>query len=191
MIRELDTSQQQQLSIALLCIAVIAVLSVTVVPIWLVNASYQEHIDGLGSRLQAYDRVAERDASLVPRFEALKRAQLSGGHYLRSETVAVAGAELQSMVKKIASANGSQILSTQTLPAVQEEGYVRVTLKLRMRGELASVLQSLHALETANVYLFIDKLSMRDRGIRSRPGQAVVKPMDCDFELTAFMPDRS
>lgn len=190
MIRALDARQQRQLAIALLGAALVALLSVTVLPVWLVNAAYQERIDTLGSRLQAYARVTERDAGLVPRFEALKRAQLSGGHYLRSETAAVAGAELQSLVKKIAGANGSQILSTQILPAVPEDGFVRVTLKLRMRGELESVLKSLHALESASVFLFIDKLSLRDSGIRARPRQVIVKPMDADFDLVAYMPEQ-
>ena len=190
MIRALDARQQRQLAIALLGAALVGLLSVTVLPVWLVNAAYQERIDTLGSRLQAYARVTERDAGLVPRFEALKRAQLSGGHYLRSETAAVAGAELQSLVKKIAGANGSQILSTQILPAVPEDGFVRVTLKLRMRGELESVLKSLHALESASVFLFIDKLSLRDSGIRARPRQVIVKPMDADFDLVAYMPEQ-
>ncbi len=190
MIRSLDAGQQRQLAIALLGLAVIALLSATVLPVWLVNASYQERIDTLGSRLQAYARVTERDAGLVPRFEALKRAQLTGGHYLGSETVAVAGAELQSLAKKLATANGSQILSTQILPAVSEDGFVRVALRLRMRGELESVLKSLHAIESANVFLFIDKLSLRDSGIRARPRQVIVKPMDADFDLIAYMPEQ-
>jgi len=191
MMRALDQREQRLVAIALLAVSLGVLLSVTVLPVWVVNASYQERIESLGGRLQAYARVTERDADLVPRFEALKRSQLRGGHYLRSETVPAAGAELQGLLKKLAGANGSQILSTQILPAAPEEGFVRVTLKVRMRGELASVLKSLHAMETANVFLFIDKLSMRDSGIGRRPRQIVVKPMDVDFDLVAYMPDRS
>lgn len=190
MIRTLDKRQQRHVALALLALSVAALLSVTVVPVWVVNSSYQERIDSLSSRLQAYERVTERDAGLMPRFEAVKRAQLNGGHYLRSKAVAVAGAELQSMVKKIAAANGSQVLSTQILPAAAEKGFVRITLKVRMRGELEGVLTSLHAMETNDVFLFIDQVSIRGRGVSRRAREVVVKPMDVDFELTAYMPDR-
>ena len=187
----LNAKQQTQLAISLLAIAIITVLCVTVLPAWRINASFQNQIDSLSSRLQVYDRITASDANLIPQFEAIKQAQLTGGHYLRSETVAVAGAELQRMVKEIAAANGSQILSTQILPTTQDQGFVEITLKVRMRGELWSVLESFHSIETNDVYLFIDNASIRDSGVGRRPRQLIVKLMDADFELTAYMPDIS
>jgi type II secretory pathway pseudopilin PulG len=187
----LNARQQRHLATSLLAIAIIAVLSVTVLPAWRISSSFQNQIDSLSNRLQAYDRITANDANLIPQFEAIKQAQLRGGHYLRSETVAVAGAELQRIVKEIAAANGSQILSTQILPTTQDQGFVEITLKVRMRGELWSVLDAFHSIETNDVYLFIDRLSIRDSGVGRRPRQLVVKLMDADFELTAYMPDIS
>ena len=191
MFEMLNARQQRQLATSLLAIAIIAVLSVTALPAWRISSSFQNQIDSLSTRLQAYERITANDASLIPPFEAIKQAQLTGGHYLRSETVAVAGAELQRMVKEIATTNGSQILSTQILPATQDQGFIEITLKVRMRGELWSVLESFHSIETNDVYLFIDNVSIRDSGIGRRPRQQFVKLMDADFELTAYMPDIS
>ena len=191
MFEMLNARQQRQLATSLLAIAIIAVLSITALPAWRISSSFQNQIDSLSIRLQTYERITANDASLIPQFEALKQEQLTGGHYLRSETVAVAGAELQRMVKEIAAANGSQILSTQILPAKQDQGFVEITLKVRMRGELWSVLESFHSIETNDVYLFIDNVSVRDSGIGRRPRQQFVKLMDADFELTAYMPDIS
>ena len=187
----LNARQQRQLATSLLAIAIIAILSVTALPAWRISSSFQNQIDSLSTRLQAYERITANDASLIPKFEAIKQAQLTGGHYLRSETAAVAGAELQRMVKEIAAANGSQILSTQILPATQDQGFIEITLKVRMRGELWSVLESFHSIETNDVYLFIDNASIRDSGVGRRPRQLVVKLMDADFELAAYMPDIS
>ena len=191
MFEMLNARQQRQLATSLLAIAIIAVLSITALPAWRISSSFQNQIDSLSIRLQTYERITANDASLIPQFEALKQEQLTGGHYLRSETVAVAGAELQRMVKEIATANGSQILSTQILPAKQDQGFIEITLKVRMRGELWSVLESFHSIETNDVYLFIDNVSVRDSGIGRRPRQQFVKLMDADFELTAYMPDIS
>jgi general secretion pathway protein M len=191
MFEMLNARQHRQLATSLLAIAIIAVLSITALPAWRISSSFQNQIDSLSIRLQTYERITANDASLIPQFEALKQAQLTGGHYLRSETVAVAGAELQRMVKEIATANGSQILSTQILPAKQDQGFIEITLKVRMRGELWSVLESFHSIETNDVYLFIDNVSVRDSGIGRRPRQQFVKLMDADFELTAYMPDIS
>lgn len=191
MIARLDNKQRQQLAIALLAAAVVVILSLTAVPIWLANASYRSDIDQLHGRLQTYYRVAARDADLLPQFEQLKQSQLSDGHYLRSETAAVAGAELQRMAKEITGANQVQILSTQIMPASHEQGFIKVTLKVRLRGTLKGVLRSLYDMETNDIFLFLDNISMRDSTAARRPRQIVIKQMETDFDLIAYMPDIS
>ena len=189
MIRQLDNKQRQQLAVALLIVVLGIILSVTAMPLWLANASYRADIDQLNTRLQTYRRVTTRDANLLPQFEQLKHSQLTDGHYLRSETAAVAGAELQRMVKEIAAANQAQILSTQILPASPEQGFVQITLKVRLRGTYEGVLRSLYDMETNDIFLFLDNISMRDSTAARRPRQIEIRKMDADFDLVAYMPD--
>ena len=189
MIRQLDNKQRQQLAVALLVVVLGIILSVTAMPLWLANASYRADIDQLNTRLQTYRRVTTRDANLLPQFEQLKHSQLTDGHYLRSETAAVAGAELQRMVKEIAGANQAQILSTQILPASPGQGFVQITLKVRLRGTFEGVLRSLYDMETNDIFLFLDNISMRDSTAARRPRQIEIRTMDADFDLVAYMPD--
>lgn len=189
MIGQLNNKQRQQLAIALLVVALGIILSVTAMPLWLANASYRVEIDQLNTRLQTYRRVTTRDANLLPQFEQLKHSQLTDGHYLRSETAAVAGAELQRMVKEIAGANQAQILSTQILPASPGQGFVQITLKVRLRGTLEGVLRSFYDMETNDIFLFLDNISMRDSTAPRRPRQIEIRQMDADFDLVAYMPD--
>lgn len=189
MIRQLDNKQRQQLAVALLVVVLGIILSVTAMPLWLANASYRADIDQLNTGLQTYRRVTTRDANLLPQFEQLKHSQLTDGHYLRSETAAVAGAELQRMVKEIAGANQAQILSTQILPASPEQGFVQITLKVRLRGTYEGVLRSLYDMETNDIFLFLDNISMRDSTAARRPRQIQIRKMDADFDLVAYMPD--
>jgi hypothetical protein len=125
MIEKLDRKRQRQLAIAILAGAVIAVLTVTAGPVWMANASRQAALDDAHERLQRYQQIAARD-QLLPQYEALLRKQRSAGNHLRSETSAVAGAELQRLVKTITGRNQAQILSTQLLPVTEEQGFLRV-----------------------------------------------------------------
>jgi general secretion pathway protein M len=184
MIEKLDRKRQRQLAIAILAGAVIAVLTVTAGPVWMANASRQAALDDAHERLQRYQQIAARDQELLPQYEALLRKQRSAGNHLRS-----AGAELQRLVKTITGRNQAQILSTQLLPVTEEQGFLRVALKVRLRGDLTAVLQSLYDIETDDVFMFLDNVALRDNLIGRT--QARVRPMEAEFELVAYMPEAS
>ncbi len=191
MIDKLDRQQQRFLAIAILAAVVTAILLATAGPIWVANNSRQATLGQAYERLQRYQHIAARDAELLPQYEALLRRQREAGNHLRSETSALAGAELQRIVKTVTGSNQAQIMSTQLLPASEQDGFLRVALKVRLRGELPAILRSLYDLETNDVYMFVDDLALRDNtgGRRTIPGQA--PPMDAEFELVAYMPEVS
>lgn len=191
MIDRLDARLQRRLAAGLLVAAVVAVLGVTVLPVWSANASRQATLDELQERLQRYEHVAARDQSLLPEYEALRERQMAAGNYLKSGTVAVAGAELQRRMTDIAAANQVQILSTQILPPAGETGFVRIAIKVRLRGPLPALLQSLYDIETDEVFMFLDHISMTDRMAGRSTNQTGMRPMDAEFELAAYMPDVS
>jgi general secretion pathway protein M len=191
MIRELDTQRQRQLAISILAVAIVLLVSVTVLPLWLANASRQNTLDQLQTRLLRYEQVSARDSGLLPRYEELKHAQMSAGNYLKSSTVAVAGAELQRLAKDITATNNAQMISTQILPAANEQGFIRVALRVRLRGPLTAILKSFYDIETNGVFMFLDNVNLRESSARRRPGQIETYPMDAEFELIAYMPDIS
>lgn len=191
MIEKLDRKQQRHLAIGILAGVVIATLLVTAGPVWLANSSRQALLDDAYERLQRYQRIATRDAELLPQYEAQLQKQRQAGNHLRSETSAVAGAELQGIVKAISTANQAQIMSTQVLPVSEQNGFLRVALKVRLRGDLPAILRSLYDMETNDVYMFVDDLMLRDNMAGSRPINGQVRPMDAEFELIAYMPEVS
>ena len=189
MIEKLDNKQQRQLAIGILAGIVIAVLMITAGPLCIANMSRQATLDEAHERLQRYEQISARDQELLPRYEALLQKQRSTGKHLRSETSAMAGAELQRIVKNITGGNQARILSTQLLPVSEEQGFLRVSLKVRLRGTLPALLQSLYDIETGDVYMFVDNVALRDNMIgRSGPQ---VRAMDAEFELVAYMPEPS
>ena len=191
MIGKLQKKQSRQLAIGILAGAVIGALAITAGPVWLANASRQAALDDAHERLGRYQQIAERDQELLPQYQALLQKQRAAGNHLRSETSAVAGAELQRLVKAITGGNKAQILSTQLLPVSEEQGFLRVALKVRLRGTLPSILQSLYDIETDDVYMFVDDLALRDNMTARARQQNIIPPMDAEFELVAYMPEAS
>ena len=191
MIADLDAKQQRQLAIGLLVLAVIVFLGVTAGPVWYANASRQAALDQAQERLQRYEQIAARDTQLLPQYEALRQAQKSAGNQLRSDTAAVAGAELQRRVKDITAVHQAQIVSTQILPVASEEGFVRIALRVRLRGVLPSILRSLYDIETNDVHMFLDNLSLRNNAAGLRQRQLLNRPMEAEFDLIAYMPEES
>ena len=191
MIERLNDKQQQRLAVAILGVAVAVVASLTVLPIYAANASRQDTLDQAQARLVRYQHIAERDQELLPQYESLRSRQKSAGNHLRSDTVAVAGAELQRLIKQITARHKAQIMSTQILPAAEEEGFVRIAIKVRVRGLLPAILQSVYDVETNDVHMFVDNLAIRNNAAASRSRQLAMLPMDADFDLIAYMPEES
>ena len=179
----------RQLALAILLAVVAVFLLMTILPVYLANASRQARLDDINERLQRYEQIAARDRDLLPQYEARLAKQKVAGNHLRSETAALAGAELQRLVKSISAANQAQIQSTQILPVGEEQGFQRVAIKVRLRGTLPAILASFYDLETSDLYLFVDNVNLSDNRIgRSK---AELRQMEADFDLVAYMPEES
>lgn len=189
------TSNQRVLAVGLLVVAVIGVLGITVAPVYVANASRQGQLDDMGERLARYEQVIERDQSLLPQYEAAIRRQRSAGNHLRSGTSALAGAELQRLVESISAANKAQIVSRQILPIAEEEGFQRIAIRVRLRGPLPAILGSFYAIETHDVFLFLDNIVLRDNMAGRVPArgqqQVQLRSMDAEFDLIGYMPEES
>jgi general secretion pathway protein M len=191
MIEKLDRKQRKQLAIGILAGLVIALLTMTAGPVWVANASRQSALNDANERLHRYQQITARDQELLPQYQALLRKQRSAGNHLRSETSAVAGAELQRLVKTITGRNKARILSTQPLPVSEEQGFLRVALKVRLQGELPAILKSLYDIETGDVYMFVENVTLRDNMSGRSNNRGQLRPMDAEFELIAYMPEAS
>lgn len=188
MIGQLTAAQERKLAIGILGMVVLLLLALIIVPVWHANAAHAARIDQMQTRLQALRSTAAAAAALRPRYEQLVRSHAAAGHHLKSDTEAVAAAELQRIVKTITGNNATQILTTQVLPAAEEQGFIRVALKVRVRGPLDGIVQSIYDIEASQTFLFLDKLSLRDGARRRFRGTAEVNQFDADLDLLAYMP---
>jgi general secretion pathway protein M len=186
-IGQLTRDQERKLAVGILGMVVVLLLALVVVPVWDANADYDMQIDQLRAKLKTLQSRAAADATLRPRYEQLVRSHAASGHHLKSDTEAVAAAELQRIVKTITSKNATQILTTQMLPTAEEQGFIRVALKVRVRGPFEGIVQSIYDIEANQTFLFLDKLSLRDGARRRIRGTIEVNQFDADFDLIAYM----
>ena len=190
MIDSLTKKQRQLLALAILALVVVTIFTLTIVPLWALNKHYLDTIDDLDSRLQILQRTASAGIELRTQHEQLKRSLASNRHYLKSTSEASAAANLQSVIKRIAGANGMEVLSTQILPTNKKSDFTRVALKVHTRSRLNNTVRVFHALETGQPYLFIENISVR--GIsRSRQRKTTGQVLNVDFDLIGYMLQQS
>ena len=192
MIEKLDRRQRRLLALAILLLALALVFSITVLPVLLANQHYRDTIAGLEGRLQQLQRAAAIGDTLQPQYEQLKRWKTSDAQYLKSNSAALAAAELQRLVKRIIVSKNAEVVSTQILTTRQEEGFDRVALKVRIRGELENIIQAFYVIETGEPFVFMDNVSVRaSRGRRVRGQAPTLQKLDIDMELIGYMPHSS
>jgi general secretion pathway protein M len=89
--------------------------------------------------------------------------------YFDAETPALAGARLQSEVQEMVRSAGARPISTQILPADQDEQPPRVRIRTQLQGSTDQLLDVLYRIESARPFLFVDQLSIRSTTPRAAP----------------------
>jgi hypothetical protein len=166
-------------------------LCITILPIALANNTYNSEIEQLHERLLRLNNISSQDEELQRRYAELRRSQTTRGYLLQGDSEAVASASLQRILKDIVIANDTQLMSTQILAATEEESLTRVSLRVRIRGPLPGLVQSLYELEANSVLLFLDNVSIRttvsiQQRLRASNNNL---PFEANFDLTAYMTD--
>lgn len=132
-------------------------------PLFDIFGGYRETVAQADDQLPRLRRLAAAAPSLraeltrIERDPSARTRQLSGGGD------ALAAADLQNRLGRIAAANNVVLRSTQILPAQEEEGFRRIAVRVALEGDTAALLKILHSLETAPTLLFIDNLEVRAR----------------------------
>jgi len=188
-VENMDASRQRQIAVGLLVIAAILLLCVTILPVTLANRALNGEIETLHGRLQRLETIASQDEELRARYTKLRQNQATRGYFLQGDSEAVASAELQRILKNITTAHGTQLMSTQILPAVTEDSLTRVSLRIRIRGPVEGLVESLYELESNLALLFLDNISIRTAvSVRQRLRVANNNlPFEANFDLTAYM----
>ena len=192
MIRQWDQKQQKYLAVVILALVVTAIVLTITIPVWKINNHYSDIIDDMSHRLTVLKRTTIEGRSLEPQYEKLKRYHSSDKRYLKSTSESLAAAEIQQLIKAIIVPTDGEILSTQIINNKKDDPVHRITLKVRLRGSLSSLVTIIYKIETGNPYLFVENLNIRSRLInrrRVRNKDVEEKPtvLDVQFDVSGYI----
>jgi general secretion pathway protein M len=201
MMQTLSQGKRRLLALLILALALGLVYALAVTPLLSLNTHYLDRIDDLERRLRILDNKLASGDQLRSQQDHLKKQLDRNEQYLKSATEALAGADLQRIVKRQAQLSACEIMSTQPLPSSQDAGFNTVALKVRMRGKIDNLVRLFHSLETGKPHLFIDNLSIRSRIQHARKidyqnGKNarvidMVETLDVEFDLKGYMMKQS
>jgi Tfp pilus assembly protein PilO len=137
--------------------------------------------------LRRFQQVAAR----LPRLEAdrasLKQALSAQDGYLKATSDSLIAAEMQGLIKTIADRSGSQLKSTQILPAHEQNGFRRVTARVEIVGTADALERIWYAMESGVPFLFVDTFDIEARPVQRKDRSAPpMIALDVRFVVSAY-----
>ncbi len=181
---------QHWLALALLILMLLIVLFSAIVPLVSTGLDYHEQKKELAFRLQRVRHIVAGKDRVIENIERIKQQYQSQNYFSTRNTVALASADLQKFVKSAISQAGGQLTSTQVLAGSSENGFNRVTVKVRMSGDIDILHSVLHEIETAVPVMIVDQIDIRPvRGKRNRKTRKIEQSnkLNISFQVVGFM----
>lgn len=154
--------------------------------------NYDAEVDRLQSRLQTLNRMLTTREDLEAKIRQIRQDPSINIYALKQTSPTLAATDLQQRVKEAVESNGGELISTQILPVVEEEGFVQVIISIRMNGDTEIMYKVLHDLESEKPLIFIDNLQITARTVRQRrrsrdtPPETTVQ-LTAQFDLAGYI----
>jgi general secretion pathway protein M len=185
-----EISYQRWLALGLLALVLLIVIFVAIVPLVSTGLGYHEQKQELAFRLQRSKQIVARKDDVVENIDRIKQQYQSLNYFSTRDTVALASADLQKFIKSSISQAGGQLTSTQVLPSSSESGFNRMTVKVRMSGDIEDLRSVLYEIETSVPVMIVDQIDIRPvRGKRNRKTRKIEpsNKLNVNFQVTGFM----
>ena len=189
---ELTNNPQTQrwLAVGLLAFVVLLVGLILVVPIISKGLELHETKDNLAFTLKKYEQILAGKDAIVGNIAAIKQQHEEQGYFNDQGTSALASAQMQEFIKQAIVQAGGQLSSTQVLPPNTKDKFSRITVSVRMTGNIEVLRAVLYKLETATPLMVIDQLDIRPmRSVRNRLTRQIEpsNELNINFQAIGFM----
>ncbi|MCK5191111.1 MAG: type II secretion system protein M [Methylococcales bacterium] len=188
-----DISYQRWLALGLLVLVLLLVIFVVISPLVSTGLEYYEQKQELAFRLQRSINIVARKDSVAENVERIKQQYQQQNYFSTRDTEALTSADLQKFIKTAISQAGGQLTSTQVLPGRNEDGLNRVTVKVRMSGDIEALRSVLHDIESSVPILIVDQIDIRPvRGKRNRKTRKIESSnqLNINFQVAGFMREK-
>lgn len=180
----LGPAYQRFLAVSILGLLIWGVISWIILPIADGFSTRSEEIKDLQFRLVQLENVNERrDRDLPERLESIERYDALG-LLLPEASERLATANLQARIGRMLDQRSVQIVSNQSVASKFESELTKISIRLRVVGDLESTQAALHAIELATPYLFVDELELRPS---NRQASETATQLESSLSLSAYM----
>ena len=189
-----DKDKQRPLAYLLLVVALILFYYVFFHRFILTHMALSEQAEQLTEAELRYRAAIAQKPELQQEIAGLRRAQSESDYFLEQENANLASSELTTRLKEVISLHAEdteacRVLSQQNMRDNTEERFQRVSIKVRMRCEIADLNRVLFHLEDGTPYLFVDNLTIFRQITRRRRDRELVqeKMLDVRFDLSGYI----
>lgn len=188
------SNQQRWLAVGLLAAVIVLFIVLAIAPLVSTSMEYYAEKKDLRFRLQRYQQIVARKTEVDQSIEQLKEQYQSQGYFNNSDTVALASAGIQRLIKNAVVQAGGELTSSQVLPSRSEDGLSRITVKVRISGDMEVLRGVLYEIENAKPVMIIDEVDIRPvRGRRNRRTRRIEpsNKLNVNFEVVGFMREQT
>ena len=181
---------QRWLAVGLLVFVGLLFLLILVVPIISKGLELNETKENLAFTLKKYEQILAGKNAIVNNIEAIKQQHEKQGYFNTQGTSALASAQMQEFIKQTIVQAGGQLSSTQVLPPNNKEKFSRITVSVRMTGNIEVLRSVLYKLETATPLIVVEQLDIRPmRSVRNRITRQIEPSngLNINFQAIGFM----
>ena len=183
---------QRWLAVGLLAIVVLLLGLIVVVPIISKGMELHDTKENLSFILKKYEQILNGKGAIVGNIAAIKQQHEAQGYFNTQGTSALASAQMQEFIKQAIVQAGGQLSSTQVLPPTtsSKDKFNRITVSVRMTGNIEVLRAVLYKLETATPLIVIEQLDIRPmRSVRNRMTRQIEPSngLNINFQAIGFM----
>lgn len=189
---ELSNNPQAQrwLAVGLLAFVVLLVGLIIIAPIISKGLELHETKDNLAFTLKKYEQILAGKDAIVGNISAIKQQYEEQSYFNDQDTSALASAQMQEFIKQAIVQAGGQLSSTQVLPPNTKDKFSRITVSVRMTGNIEVLRAVLYKLESSAPLIVIDQLDIRPmRSVRNRMTRQIEPSngLNINFQAIGFM----
>lgn len=152
------------------------------VVVWMKHQQYQSELADLSPRYARLLGLVNHRADLQKLGDQVNEA-LSRLTYPASQDIAKAGNDAQQRIRSLLTDSHLEVASIQVLPAKEEGQFNRVTISVRVEGDLVAVQSALDKLKAMTPAVLVDSMSLQTIGA-ARP--ASIQRLAGQFSLSIF-----
>lgn len=185
--RDLTAYQSRSLAVFILFVLLIFTYLLLVEPVWTKYLDNSDQINTLSQRLNRFQILANEYDALTEGHQQLLQSYRAKGYLLKGDSFSLAAADLQSFARTMIDRAGGTLISTQPLKT-SETSKDSVKVRVKMKGDIRAVKETLQGIETGQLLLLVDHVSIvKNRRRRSRTSTDTAGLLQLHFDLIGFV----